>query len=376
MRAPARRRSSAYAQQASPSVSLLRSSVFLNGPAVRRRPQRQDASRRDRLAIGGLPSPGTGAVASLRHPFLVDLGNDVAIAGEQRLGRAHLGAQWQLAFGQPVGAVLLELFLAAVGIGAAGAERALVHLAARPEVTDLRILRRTERASVEAVAAPDAEIFRVQHHGVRRGVEAVHGAYRRAGRVGAVHAGHGDRPLARLAVIESDDAPAVDAPGHFVFVLAGRDAGVALDAAVGVAEEFHSRHGRSSLRCSNLTEGDLRLLHARRRVIAVGGDRVRAFAKHDRVGARRVVSPQVLATEPATEVERHPGNALADTLGDQRLHLGLGAVFSTGDPNPAAVLDSALGRIGRIDLYKHVLLQFGEPLVGSRLFTATFVFDQ
>src|SRR6188474_2638504 len=179
MRAPARRQSSAYAQRASPCVSLPFSSVFLNGPAVRRRPHRQVASRCDRLAIGGLPSPGTGAVASLRHPFLVDLGNDVAIAGEQRLGRAHLGAQWQLAFGQPVGAVLLELFLAAVGFRAAGAEGALVHLAARPEVTDLRILRRAERASVEAVTTPDAEIFRVKHHGVRRGVEAVYRTNRR-----------------------------------------------------------------------------------------------------------------------------------------------------------------------------------------------------
>src|SRR4029079_745748 len=213
------------------------------------------------------------------------LGNDVAVAGEQRLGRAHLGAQGQLAFGQPVGTVFLELFLAAVGVRAAGTEGALVHLATRPEVTDLRILRRAEWASVEAVTAPDAEIFRVQHHRVRRGVEAVYGAYRRAGRIGAVHAGHGDRPLARFAVIKCDDAPTVDAPGHFVFVLAGRDAGVAFDAAVGVAEEFHSRHGRSSLRCSNLTEGDFRLLHARCRIIAVGCDRVLAFAEHDRIGA-------------------------------------------------------------------------------------------
>src|SRR6185503_14806268 len=128
MRAPARRQSSAYAQKASPCVSLLPSSVFLNRPAVRQRPRHRVASRCDRLAIGGLPAPGTGTVAALRHPFLVDLGNDVAIAGEQRLGRAHLGAQWQLAFGQTVGAVLLELFLAAVCVRASGAERALVHL--------------------------------------------------------------------------------------------------------------------------------------------------------------------------------------------------------------------------------------------------------
>src|SRR5262245_15466934 len=163
MRAPARRRSSAFAPQVSACVSLPEtSSFFLNGPAVRRKPHRQRASRCDRLAIGRLPAPSPGAVAALRHALLVNLGNDIAIAGEQRLGRAHLGAQRQLAFCKPVVAVFLELFLAEIGFRTAGTERALVHLAARPEVTDFRILRRAERASVEAVAAPYAEIFRVQ----------------------------------------------------------------------------------------------------------------------------------------------------------------------------------------------------------------------
>jgi hypothetical protein len=61
-----------------------------------------------------------------------------------------------------------------------------------------------------------------------------------------VHAGHGDRPLAGLAVIERDDAAAVDAPRDLVLVLAGGDAGVAFDAAVGVAEKFHPGHDRVS----------------------------------------------------------------------------------------------------------------------------------
>ena len=46
----------------------------------------------DIFAIGGQPPPGAGAVAALQHPFLVDLGDDVAIARQQRFGRAHLGA--------------------------------------------------------------------------------------------------------------------------------------------------------------------------------------------------------------------------------------------------------------------------------------------
>src|SRR5687768_13365683 len=119
------------------------------------------ASRRDGLAIGGPPAPGARAVAALDHPLLVDLGDDLAVAGKQRLGRAHLGAERQLALGEPVGAILHELGLAVVRLRAAGAIGALVHLAARPEVTHPRILRRAERARIEAIAAADAEVLGV-----------------------------------------------------------------------------------------------------------------------------------------------------------------------------------------------------------------------
>src|SRR5712672_3551432 len=124
----------------------------------------------------------------------------------------------------------------------AGAIGALVHLAARAEIADARILRRAERAGVEAVAAADADVLRMQHHRVLGRIERVGRAHRRARRVGAMHAGHRDRALAGLAVIDGDDAPPVDAPRHFVFVLAGGDASVALDATVGIAQEFHPSH--------------------------------------------------------------------------------------------------------------------------------------
>src|SRR5579871_6147475 len=42
-----------------------------------------------------------------------------------------------------------------------------------------------------------------------------------------------------------------------------------------------------SLYRRDLTQSDLRLLHAGRRVVAVGRDRIRAFAEHDGVGALR-----------------------------------------------------------------------------------------
>src|SRR5689334_8335432 len=62
------------------------------------------SSRRDGLTIGNLPAPGAGAVAALGDALLVDLRDDLAVAGQERLGRAHLGAQRQLAFCQPIGA--------------------------------------------------------------------------------------------------------------------------------------------------------------------------------------------------------------------------------------------------------------------------------
>src|SRR5829696_9048747 len=261
-------------------------------------------SKRDGFAIGGLPTLGARAVAALHHPLLVDLGDDVAVAGEQRLRRAHLGAERQLALGEAVAAVFDVLGFGVVGLRPAGAIGALVHLAARAEVPDSRILRRAERAGVEAIAAADAQILRVQHHGVGGGVEAVHRAHRRAGRVGAVHAGHRDRALAGLAVVQRHDAAPVDAPGHVVLVLAGGDAGVAFDAAVGVAEEFHAGHVLvSPLRRADLTQGGLRLLHARDRVEAVGRDGVDAFAEHDWVGALRIPAAHVLALIEAREVE-------------------------------------------------------------------------
>src|ERR1041385_1292425 len=123
---------------------------------------------RDGFAIRRLPAPRARAVAAPRDAFLVDLRDDVAIAGKQRLGRAHLGAERQLALGEPVRAVLLVLGGRAVRLRAAGAEGALVHLAARAEVADLRILRRAERTSVEAVTAADAQVLGVQHHGIGR----------------------------------------------------------------------------------------------------------------------------------------------------------------------------------------------------------------
>src|SRR5688500_11231660 len=79
------------------------------------------------LAVGGQPAPCAAAIAALYLPFLVDLRDDLSIAGEQRLARTHLGAQRQLALSQSVGAVFCVLCLGGVGLRPASTICALVH---------------------------------------------------------------------------------------------------------------------------------------------------------------------------------------------------------------------------------------------------------
>ena len=75
-------------------------------------------------------------------------------------------------------------------------------------------------------------------------------------------------------------------------------------------------------------------------------------------------------------MERHPGDALADPVGDERLDPGLGAVLGAEHPDPLPVLDAALGGVAGVDLDEHVLLQLGEPVVRARLLAAALVFDE
>src|SRR5258706_11956710 len=113
-------------------------------------------------AVGHRPAPDLVTLAALHDARLVDRGDDRRVAREEGLGRAHLRARRQLALGDAVAPVLAELLDGVVLLGAARAERALVHLAAQPEGAGLRELRRPERARVEAVAAADAQVLVVQ----------------------------------------------------------------------------------------------------------------------------------------------------------------------------------------------------------------------
>src|SRR5437667_3960088 len=51
--------------------------------------------------------------------------------------------------------------------------------------------------------------------------------------------------------------------------------------------------------CLDLTKGRFRFLHARRRIVAVGSERVHALAEHEWVGAFRLFGAQIAALVPA-----------------------------------------------------------------------------
>src|SRR5262249_7279426 len=53
--------------------------------------QHATAQSGNRPAVSCLPAPGTGAIPGSRFALLVDLRDHIAIAGKQRLSRAHLG---------------------------------------------------------------------------------------------------------------------------------------------------------------------------------------------------------------------------------------------------------------------------------------------
>jgi hypothetical protein len=121
-----------------------------------------------------------------------------------------------------------------VFLGTSSTEGALIHFAPAAKVAGLRILRRTKWAGIEAITTPNAKVLRVENHSIFRLQEAVHRANCHARRIRAVHACHGYRTLAWSPVIEGHHATPIYAPGDFVFVLTGRDTGVAFDAAFGV----------------------------------------------------------------------------------------------------------------------------------------------
>src|SRR5690606_14611130 len=99
-----------------------------------------------------------------------------------------------------------------------------------------------KRAGIAAIAATDAHVLVMQHHTLFGAVETVDGADGHTRRVATVHAGHRDGLFTGHTVVERHDAAAVDAPRDFMLVLAGGHTTVAFDAALCIADEFHSCH--------------------------------------------------------------------------------------------------------------------------------------
>src|ERR1035437_5449906 len=66
--------------------------------------------------ISGTPTPDFSALAALEYAVAHDVSHHIAVTGKQRFGRAHFGADWQLAFGQTVAANFFNFGLGAVGV--------------------------------------------------------------------------------------------------------------------------------------------------------------------------------------------------------------------------------------------------------------------
>src|ERR1700758_3903650 len=96
---------------------------------------------------------------------------------------------------------------------------------------------------------------------------------------------------------------------------------------------------------SDLAKCGLWLLHAGRGIVAISRQRVYAFAKHERIGALWIPRAQIGPFEPAGEMIGHPRNALADTLGHERLHARARAILRAGYPDPSTVRYPALARV-------------------------------
>src|SRR3954467_7445035 len=60
----------------------------------------------------------------------------------------------------------------------------------------------------------------------------------------------------------------------------------------------------------DLAQGHLALVHAGDRIVAVGRQRVDAFAEHDRIGSFWIFRALIDPLEPAGEMERHERHAL------------------------------------------------------------------
>jgi hypothetical protein len=185
--------------------------------------------------IGLVLAPGIYPGAALELTVAVYGCHRVAVAGQQRLGGAHGGAERHLAFGNPVLAVELLLFGAVIFFRPAGAEGTLIHRPAGPEHLAGGELRRPEGTRHKAVTAADAGLLADQHDAVLPLIEGIHRADRDAGRIRAMHTGGGKRFFPRLALINGEYLSTVDAHGDMIALFTGNHAAAAVDTSFDIA---------------------------------------------------------------------------------------------------------------------------------------------
>jgi hypothetical protein len=92
-------------------------------------------------------------------------------------------------------------------------------------------LRSTERTGIKTISASDAQILVVEHNAVIGGVKTVHRTDGGTRGIRAMHAGYGYGFFTPFTVSDGDDVSPVHPPWNFMFVVAGRNTGITLDAA-------------------------------------------------------------------------------------------------------------------------------------------------
>jgi hypothetical protein len=103
-------------------------------------------------------------------------------------------------------------------------------------------LGRAEWTGIETIATPNADILRVKNNGIYGRIKAIDRADCSAWCIGTMHTSHRHRTLAGFAIINCHDAPSIDAPRHFMFVFASRNASIAFNASICVTKKLHSGH--------------------------------------------------------------------------------------------------------------------------------------
>ncbi len=230
--------------------------------------------------VGFVPSPGLLAGAPLKNAFSINIGHDIGITSHQGLGGAHSGTKRNFAFGNPVLTVKSPFFLTEVFLRSTRTKCALIHGTAGTKDLPFRKLWCAKRAGHKTIATADADLFIDQHDTVIPLINGIHRTDRHARRIRTMHAGNGNRPLSRLALIQGHHTSAIDTHGDMIPFFTGDDTPAAIDATINIAQKFHPCHCHILLSgLAYFAQTVLGGLHLRDDVIAIVGDDIPRLTK-------------------------------------------------------------------------------------------------